>query len=247
MGTEDISITVTYTINGTGPIKTDPAVTAPEAKADLVYNGSSQELLTAGSVDGGTMWYTLGSDATTAPADSLYTTSVPAAIEAGTYYVWYKVVGDENHNDSDPKCVSVTISATGSPDNQNPGKKDPNNGGNNQGGGNRKDKKTEKITISKRPSSVKAKVKKSKVTVSWKKIKKNKAGKKLLKQIHSIQIQYSTDKTFKKDDRTKTVGKKKTKVTLKLQKKTTYYIRVRYKAADGFSKWSKVKKVKTKK
>lgn len=38
-----------------------------------------------------------------------------------------------------------------------------------------------------------------------------------------------------------------TKVTLKLRKKTTYYIRVWYKGAKGFSKWSKVKKVKTKK
>ena len=59
--------------------------------------------------------------------------------------------------------------------------------------------------------------------------------------------QYSTDKAFITNVKTKTVGKKKTKVTLKLRKKTTYYIRVRYKAADGFSKWSKVKKVKTKK
>ena len=104
----------------------------------------------------------------------------------------------------------------------------------------------EKITIEKTPSSVKAKAKKNKVTVSWKKIKKNKAGKKLLKQINSIQVQYSTDKSFKKDVKTKTVGKKKTKVTLKLQKKTTYFFRVRYKGANGFSKWSKVKKVKTK-
>ena len=105
----------------------------------------------------------------------------------------------------------------------------------------------EPITISKTPSSVKAKTKKNKVTVSWKKIKKNKAGKKLLKQIKSIQVQYSTDKAFKQNVKTKTVGKKKTKVTLKLQKKTTYYIRVRYKGANGFSKWSKVKRVKTKK
>ena len=105
----------------------------------------------------------------------------------------------------------------------------------------------EPITIKKVPSSVKAKAKKNKVTVSWKKIKKNKAGKKLLAQIKSIQVQYSTDKTFKKDVKTKSVGKKKTKVTLKLQKKTTYYVRVRYKGSNGFSKWSKVKKVKTKK
>ena len=104
----------------------------------------------------------------------------------------------------------------------------------------------EKITIQKTPSSVKAKAKKNKVTVSWKKIKKNKAGKKLLKQIKSIQVQYSTDKTFKKNVKTKTVGKKKTKIKLKLQKKTTYYVRVRYKGSKGFSKWSKVKRIKTK-
>ena len=107
--------------------------------------------------------------------------------------------------------------------------------------------KKEKITIGKRPSSVKAKARKQKVTVTWKRIKKNKAGRKLLKQIKSIQVQYSTDKGFKKNVKMKSVGKKKTKVTLKLQKKTTYYIRVRYKGSDGFSRWSKVKRVKTKK
>ena len=106
--------------------------------------------------------------------------------------------------------------------------------------------KKEKITIGKRPSSVKAKARKQKVTVTWKRIKKNKAGRKLLKQIKSIQVQYSTDKGFKKNVKMKSVGKKKTKVTLKLQKKTTYYIRVRYKGSDGFSRWSKVKRVKTK-
>lgn len=111
----------------------------------------------------------------------------------------------------------------------------------------REKEKREKITIGKRPSSVKAKARKQKVTVTWKRIKKNKAGRKLLKQIKSIQVQYSTDKGFKKNVKMKSVGKKKTKVTLKLQKKTTYYIRVRYKGSDGFSRWSKVKKVKTKK
>ena len=106
--------------------------------------------------------------------------------------------------------------------------------------------KQEKITICTAPKSVKAKAKKNKVTVSWKKIKKNKSGKKLLKQIKSIQVQYSTDPKFKQNVKTKSVGKKKTKVTLKLRKKTTYYVRVRYKGANGFSKWSKEKKAKVK-
>ena len=103
------------------------------------------------------------------------------------------------------------------------------------------------ITIPKVPASVKAKAKKSKVTVSWNKIKKTKKTKALLAQIKGIELQYSTDPTFAENVTTKTLGKKKTKVTLKLQKKTVYYIRVRYTdGAGGVSNWSKVKKVKTK-
>ena len=102
------------------------------------------------------------------------------------------------------------------------------------------------ITIDKVASSVKAKAKKNKVTVSWKKIKKNKSGKELLKKIKSIQVQYSTDPQFKQNLGTKTIGKKKTKVKLKLERKTQYYVRVRYVGVDGVSAWSMVKMVKTK-
>ena len=45
----------------------------------------------------------------TAPAESLYTTSIPTATEAGTYTVWYKVIGDANHSDSEAASLSVTI------------------------------------------------------------------------------------------------------------------------------------------
>ena len=102
-------------------------------------------------------------------------------------------------------------------------------------------KKVPKLTTV--PTSVKAAVNKNKVTVSWKKV----TDKKLLKQIKSIQVQYSTDKNFKKKAVTKTVDKKKAKITLSLKKKTTYYIRVRFKGVKGNSKWSGTKKVKTKK
>ena len=80
-------------------------------------------------------------------------------------------------------------------------------------------------------------------SVSWLKI----TDKLLLKKTKSIQIQYSTNKKFKKKVVTKSVGKNKAKVTLKLKKKKTYYIRVRYKGTKGHSKWSAAKKVKTKK
>ena len=58
---------------------------------------------------GGTMQYALGTDATTKPDASAYTTSIPTATNAGTYYVWYKVLGDSEHLDSEPGCVKVTI------------------------------------------------------------------------------------------------------------------------------------------
>ncbi|MBR6897056.1 MAG: copper resistance protein CopC, partial [Lachnospiraceae bacterium] len=93
------------------PAVKEPATVtkAPEAKT-LTYNDSAQELVTAGEVTGGEMQYALGENATTAPDASAYTTSIPTATDAGTYYVWYKAVGDDNHNDSEPDKVGVTIS-----------------------------------------------------------------------------------------------------------------------------------------
>lgn len=102
------------------------------------------------------------------------------------------------------------------------------------------------VTVSKAPASVKAKAKKNKVTVSWKKIRKKKKTKALLAQINSIQVQYSTDPNFVQNKVSMTVGKKKAKVVLKLQNKTEYYVRVRYVGVDGVSAWSGVKRVKTK-
>ena len=81
--------------------------------------------------------------------------------------------------------------------------------------------------------------KKCKVKVTWKKVSSS----------LGYQIQYATNKKFKKAKK-KTV--KSTLVTLKkLKKKKTYFIRIRaYKMADGkkvYGKWSSVKKVKVKK
>ncbi len=91
-----------------GVSKAEPVVTAPVAKT-LKYNGSGQELVNAGSTDGGTMYYAVLPIADAAPVESAYKSTVPTAKEAGTYYVWYKVIGDENHTDSDAASVKVTI------------------------------------------------------------------------------------------------------------------------------------------
>ena len=94
---------VTVTIN-----KADPTVTAPTVKT-LTYTGSAQELVNAGSVTGGTMYYAVTTENTAPTDDNLYTTSIPTKTNAGTYYVWYKVVGEVNHNDSQPAHVAAKI------------------------------------------------------------------------------------------------------------------------------------------
>lgn len=93
---------------------------------------------------------------------------------------------------------------------------------------------------------MKVKVKKNKATVSWKKVKKTKKTKALLNKIKYVQVQYSTDPTFAQNAATKKVGKNKTKIILKLKKKNTYYVRVRYAGSDGFSNWTNAKKIKMK-
>ena len=91
------SNTATVTVD-----EADSTVTkAPAAVGNLVYNGSAQELVTAGTATGGTMWYSL--DGTN------WKDNIPTGTNAGTYTVWYKVAGDSNHNDSSPASVTVTI------------------------------------------------------------------------------------------------------------------------------------------
>lgn len=83
---------------------------------------------------------------------------------------------------------------------------------------------------------------KKKFTVNWAKV----SG------VKGYQIQYSSDKKFKKNNKSVTVTKQKTtKATVKkLKSKKKYYVRVRtYKTVNGkkiYSSWSKVKSVKTK-
>ena len=85
------------------------AVAAAVTPNNRLYDKTEEFLVTVkDDATGGEMQYTLGADATTTPTDG-YTASIPTATDAGTYYVWYKVVGDANHTDTEPKPVEVTI------------------------------------------------------------------------------------------------------------------------------------------
>lgn len=75
--------------------------TAPTAKTGLVENGELQELITAGSGTNGTMQYSLD--------NKTYSTAIPKGKDAGTYTVYYKVVGNTNYADTEAKTLTVTI------------------------------------------------------------------------------------------------------------------------------------------
>ena len=77
--------------------------TPPTAQENLTYTGREQALITAGSVtSGGTMRYSLTENGT-------YSQDIPTGTDAGAYTVWYRVIGDENHNDTAPASVAVSI------------------------------------------------------------------------------------------------------------------------------------------
>ena len=93
---------VTVTINKAN------AVPATVTANNRTYDGTEKPLVTVtGTPTGGEMQYALG---TATEATEQYTTSIPTATEAGTYYVWYKAVGDATHSDSNPAVVTITIS-----------------------------------------------------------------------------------------------------------------------------------------
>lgn len=78
-------------------------ITPPTAQENLTYTGQEQALITAGSVtDHGTMQYSLTENGT-------YSQDIPTGTDAGAYTVWYRVIGDENHNDTAPVSVAVSI------------------------------------------------------------------------------------------------------------------------------------------
>ena len=88
--------------------KADATVTGVPQPCDLTYNGKNQALITEGTATGGTMQYALSASPETQPKGE-YSETVPSGKNAGDYYVWYKVKGDENHNDTAPTCVTAKI------------------------------------------------------------------------------------------------------------------------------------------
>ena len=114
-GNYTIDVTKTFNINK----KQAGIADSPKAISDLKYNGLEQSLITPGTAeDSCVILYTLGNDATTAPAaddenatdaEKKWRTNIPVGNDAGTYYVWYKVAEDKNHIGTNASCITVTI------------------------------------------------------------------------------------------------------------------------------------------
>lgn len=206
------SDTNTFSLRST--YQTATVTKAPEAKS-LTYNGSAQELVTAGEAEGGTMQYAIGADAITAPTTG-WSATIPQATVARTYYVWYKVVGNENFEGINPACITVIIAEQQT----------------------NIDKSQKSTTISEVEAGKKS------IKVTWKK--------QTAKGIAGYEIQYSTNKKFKKDVKTVTIKKAKTTSVKikKLKSNKKYYVRIRtYKKSGSkmiYSSWSKSKRVKVK-
>ena len=85
--------------------KADASITtAPTAIEGLRYNGAAQVLINAGEANGGEMVYSLDGEN--------YASELPTAIESGNYTVYYKVLGDANHNDVAAQTIEAYIQAT---------------------------------------------------------------------------------------------------------------------------------------
>ena len=78
-------------------------ISAHPSAVNTTYTGVPQTLVTAGTAVNGTMAYSLD--------HTSWSASLPQATNAGTYTVYYRVVGDGTHADfePDPNSVEVTI------------------------------------------------------------------------------------------------------------------------------------------
>ncbi|MBR3225989.1 MAG: hypothetical protein IKF78_11775 [Atopobiaceae bacterium] len=108
---DEATVEVSGTPTGDVELVVPDAVALPAAEVtkkptanSLTYTGKPQELVTLGVSDGGTMQYSLDGES--------FSEEIPTATEPGTYTVWYKAVGDDEHSDSKAESVNVTIAGS---------------------------------------------------------------------------------------------------------------------------------------
>ena len=104
-----------------GPIAATIDKAEPEYEVEgkiLLYSGSSQSLVNVIRIDGGTLWYyiTTAQVASQAALEAVPEGDWSASSERtdrATYYMYYKVVGDSNHNSTGPLLANMVASSIG--------------------------------------------------------------------------------------------------------------------------------------
>ena len=99
---DDPEITDTCTIS---VVMTDPQFIVTPSKNILTYNESEQQLLNPGTASGGTVVYSKLVNG----AYGEFSEEIPTGKDAGDYWVKYKILGDEHHNDTAEYVVYVSI------------------------------------------------------------------------------------------------------------------------------------------
>lgn len=102
---------VTYNTGNLTINKANSSVTSAPTAKSLTYSRSAQSLVNTGSASGGTLYYKYTTTNSKPTSTSGFSSSIPTRTDAGTYYVWYYVKGDSNHNDTaiSSTAVAVTI------------------------------------------------------------------------------------------------------------------------------------------
>ena len=105
--TDTKPVSLTVTIDRAEPVLSVAPAPVPGA---LTYDGTDQVLVTAGTAAGGSLRYYVG-QAAPAGGSAAWRTESAAVTgrNAGTYTVWYYIVGSKNYKDSDVSSVTVTI------------------------------------------------------------------------------------------------------------------------------------------
>ena len=94
---------------------------APKAATGLVYkNGTAQNLIADGykvnteyQFDGAEKATPIGTIVFATEKDGEYSETVPQGTDADDYEIWWKVVGDKNHNDTEAQKIENSIAANG--------------------------------------------------------------------------------------------------------------------------------------
>ena len=108
---DHVTVMATVKVN-----KAPSRIVTPPEKIDCIYNGEADPLIddTRAAADGGTIKYWLSPlddlDAEPPTDNSAYSSTIPSRANAGTYKIWYKVIGDENHEDfQDANCYKIAV------------------------------------------------------------------------------------------------------------------------------------------